>query len=66
MENLAVSLINFYQKWLSFDTGVLRVFTPGGSCRNEVHCSEYTKRQIEEYGIMKGVWMGMKRIMACR
>lgn len=61
-----MSLINFYQKWLSFDTGMLRVLAPGGACRSEIRCSEYTKSKIVEYGVMKGSWMGVKRIISCR
>ena len=60
-----VNLINFYQKYLSFDTGALRVFAPGGACRYPISCSEYTKQSVLEYGAMKGIWMGFKRILSC-
>lgn len=66
MQKLAVSLINFYQKWLSFDTGVLQVFASGGACRHSVRCSEYTKMMILERGVSAGIWMGVKRIISCR
>ena len=36
------------------------------ACRFIPTCSEYTKIAIEKYGIMRGTWMGMKRISRCR
>lgn len=66
MQKFLISLIGFYQNWLSFDTGVLRVLAPTGACRHEVRCSEYTKNAIEEHGSIKGMGMGMRRIISCR
>lgn len=59
-------IINFYQRFLSFDRGLLSVFAPGGSCRYEVSCSEYTKRAVRDYGVIRGISMGIKRIWSCR
>ena len=28
-------------------------------------CSEYAKETIEEYGLIKGTYLGMKRIIKC-
>lgn len=61
-----VLLINFYQKFLSFDTGLLRVFAPGGACRYYPSCSEYTKQVILEKGIVLGLGLGIRRIISCR
>jgi putative membrane protein insertion efficiency factor len=36
------------------------------ACRFTPTCSEYTKQSIEKYGVIKGTWMGMKRISRCR
>lgn len=66
IKNAFVSVITFYQMFLSFDSGVLRVFAPGGACRYEVRCSEYMKQSILEYGLIKGIWLGMKRFLSCR
>ncbi len=35
------------------------------SCRYEPTCSEYMLLSIEEWGIFKGVWLGLKRIGRC-
>lgn len=46
------------------------VFSPifhfmGSECKFYPTCSEYTKQAIEKYGIMKGIWLGIKRILKC-
>lgn len=62
----ALFLITFYQKYLSFDRGVLAVFAPGGACKYEVSCSEYMIREIREAGLIKGFILGVRRIISCR
>ena len=66
IKKIVISLINFYQTYLSFDRGLLSVLTPTGACRYPLSCSEYTKQSVLEYGVIKGVNMGIKRIWSCR
>ncbi len=66
MKSILIGLVEFYQKNLSFDSGLLAIFAPGGACRYEVSCSEYTKQQIKEFGVFKGSWLGLQRIWSCR
>lgn len=35
------------------------------SCRYTPTCSEYSKQAIMKYGVIKGGWMGLKRISRC-
>jgi len=57
MSWLALKLIRLYQATFS------RIFPP--SCRFIPSCSEYTYQAIEKYGLLKGAWMGLKRISRC-
>lgn len=58
MQNWALRLIRFYQKYLSFLNG-------GTVCRFQPRCSEYTYQAISKYGILPGVYLGIKRIIRC-
>ena len=56
MKKLSIFLINLYQ------------ITPLHShsmCRFVPTCSEYTKIKINEYGFIKGIYLGIKRILKC-
>ena len=35
------------------------------SCRFEPSCSRYTEQAIVKYGLLRGSWMGAKRIGRC-
>jgi putative membrane protein insertion efficiency factor len=35
------------------------------TCRYTPSCSQYTLEAVEKYGLIKGSWMGMKRIWRC-
>lgn len=56
-KKLAVIPIRIYQ-W---------VISPwlGKNCRHEPTCSNYTIEAIREWGVMKGSWLGIKRIAKC-
>jgi putative component of membrane protein insertase Oxa1/YidC/SpoIIIJ protein YidD len=66
VSKICILLIEFYQKYLSFDTGILQIFAPGGACKYNPTCSEYTKQAIIKYGVIKGIGKGAKRIWSCR
>ncbi|MFA4871716.1 MAG: membrane protein insertion efficiency factor YidD [Patescibacteria group bacterium] len=58
-------LIRIYQKTLSFDQGVFKVFFPNGYCRFHPSCSEYGYQAIEKYGIIRGGLKALGRIFRC-
>ena len=66
MRRLLISVIEFYQTYLSFDKGILTILAPGGACKYSISCSQYTKQNISRYGVAKGLGMGLKRIWSCR
>lgn len=37
----------------------------GTHCRHTPSCSQYTIEAIAEWGPIKGIWLGMKRISRC-
>jgi putative membrane protein insertion efficiency factor len=37
----------------------------GPACRFNPTCSDYTYQAIEKYGVVKGGWLGLKRIARC-
>jgi len=37
-----------------------------GSCRFEPTCSRYAYEAIERFGVMRGAWMGFKRLLRCQ
>ncbi len=56
MKKILIKIIKFYQ--------TLPIHTHG-LCRFKPTCSEYMLEAIEYYGIMKGLFLGIKRILRC-
>lgn len=66
MKSLFLNLISFYQKYLSFDTGWTRfLFITDKACRFSPTCSGYTYEAIERHGIIRGLFLGLKRVTRC-
>lgn len=60
MKKSGIILINFYQKYIS------KIFHfKGVNCKYYPTCSEYAKQAIKKYGIIKGFFLGFKRIIKC-
>jgi putative membrane protein insertion efficiency factor len=57
MKRLALALIRLYKATLS------KVLPP--ACRFVPSCSMYTYEAIEKYGLLKGGWLGIRRILRC-
>ncbi len=66
MKKILIKVIRFYQKFLSFDTGVIgRIYPHQPTCRFHPRCSEYTIQAIKKHGAFKGAYYGAKRIGRC-
>ncbi|MDA8696297.1 membrane protein insertion efficiency factor YidD [Gammaproteobacteria bacterium] len=57
LKNIFILPIKFYRYFIS------PLFPP--SCRFEPTCSQYAINVILEYGIMKGSYLAIKRILKC-
>ena len=57
MRKIPILLIKFYQKAISPFLG--------RRCRFYPTCSEYTKQAIKKYGLFKGTYLGVRRILKC-
>ncbi len=53
----ALLALRFYKTYLSI------LFA--GSCRFEPTCSRYAYEAIERFGVARGVWLGLKRLLRC-
>ena len=53
----ALALIRVYQGTLSH-----LVFT---QCRFQPSCSRYAYEAVERYGVLRGAWLGVRRILRC-
>jgi len=60
ISHILVGPIRLYQAVLS---PVLQAF--GMRCRYEPSCSHYMADAIYEWGPIKGIWMGIKRLSSC-
>ncbi len=66
MKKLALATIRFYQKTSFFHSAIARqLFLTDKVCRFAPTCSEYTYQAIDKYGVIKGSFLGLKRIVRC-
>lgn len=57
MRQIVILLIRAYQVVL----GPLM----GGGCRFEPSCSEYCLVAVRRHGCLKGLWLGLRRLLCC-
>lgn len=57
MKRMALALIRLYQRWVS----------PGlpPACRYQPTCSNYGYEAIERYGLLRGGWLALRRLLRC-
>ena len=66
MKSLVLRFIRFYQKTQIFHIEILkRLFMTDSVCRFQPRCSDYTYQAIEKYGMLKGTYLGLRRIIRC-
>ncbi len=57
MKSLVLAMIRGYQRYIS------PCFPP--SCRFTPTCSQYGIQAIERYGLLRGGWLSLKRLLRC-
>ncbi|MBO8160185.1 MAG: membrane protein insertion efficiency factor YidD [Thermosipho sp. (in: Bacteria)] len=57
MKKIVKLLIRFYQKVISPLTPPKCIYTPT--------CSEYTLQAVDKFGVIRGLFLGFKRILRC-
>ena len=57
MKRVPLLAISLYQKTIS-------PYLPS-ACRYSPTCSHYSHDAVEKYGIVKGAWMGLRRLARC-
>lgn len=57
MRKLILGMIRLYQNTVS------RALPP--TCRFYPSCSQYTYEAIAKYGLWRGGWLGLKRLLRC-
>ncbi len=60
MKKLFIFFINWYQKNISPWNETKNI-----KCKFYPTCSEYTKQAIKKYGVLKGLKLGIVRILKC-
>lgn len=57
MRTLLIALIRVYQLFIS---PLL-----GNHCRFYPSCSQYAREAIERYGVLRGGWLAIRRVLRC-
>lgn len=57
MKTIALGLIRFYKRFISPALPPSCIYTPT--------CSQYTYDAIDKYGVLRGSWLGLRRILRC-
>ncbi len=57
MKKMFLAMIRFYRRHIS-------PYTPA-SCRFNPTCSAYAYEAINKYGVLKGGWLTLKRLLRC-
>ncbi|MDD5626878.1 MAG: membrane protein insertion efficiency factor YidD [Patescibacteria group bacterium] len=65
MRFLLLKLIRLYQITLSPDHGFPAFRHPYGFCRFTPTCSEYGHESIQRFGVLRGSWLALKRVIRC-
>lgn len=65
LKRILLLTIRAYQKTLSFDHGIVGMISGERFCRFHPSCSQYTYEAVDRLGVVRGLWLGFRRIIRC-
>jgi hypothetical protein len=66
IKKIILKFIRFYQRTELFHGAIARqLFLTDSACRFTPTCSNYTYEAVNKYGTIKGLFLGIKRIIRC-
>ncbi|MFA6097515.1 MAG: membrane protein insertion efficiency factor YidD [Candidatus Paceibacterota bacterium] len=67
LKKIVLNSIKIYQKTLSLDHGFFSFLRYGkpAVCRFSPTCSEFAYEAIEKHGLLRGGYLGARRILRC-
>jgi hypothetical protein len=66
MKVIILKFVRFYQKTELFRGALAKqLFLSESACRFSPTCSQYTYEAVNKYGALKGLYIGIKRIVRC-
>lgn len=66
VRKIILVMIRFYQNTVFFHGYFFRLFyLTDAVCRFTPSCSNYTYQAVEKYGVIKGLFLGLKRVLRC-
>jgi hypothetical protein len=57
MQQAIIWILRFYKRWIS-------PLLPS-ACRYYPTCSEYMQEAVRKHGVVRGVWLGLRRLARC-
>ena len=57
MQSVVIRALGVYKRWVS-------PLLPS-ACRFHPTCSEYMMEAVRRYGVLRGVWLGVRRVLRC-
>jgi hypothetical protein len=66
IKKAVLGLIRAYQNTSFLHTHIARMlFLTDAACRFTPTCSRYTYAAVDKYGVLRGLFLGLKRIIRC-
>jgi putative membrane protein insertion efficiency factor len=57
MREAVIAVLRLYKRWIS-------PLLPS-ACRFHPTCSDYMCQAVEKHGVLRGVWLGVRRLSRC-